>query len=75
MAIAKEPAPLRTITKAAVFLRDGFYWVAFEFDDGSKWSAPTESKLQAEFQTRDRIGDVVVLDGTPWLSPRQRPAK
>jgi hypothetical protein len=60
-------APLRTITKAQVVLRSGFYWQAFEFDDGSKWEARAASKLEADFQTRDRIGDVVLLSGSPLL--------
>ena len=73
----KPLTPLRRITKAEAVLRDGFYWVVFEFDDGSKWKAPAGSKLQALFQTRNRIGDVVLLDGTPWLRPnaKRRPAR
>jgi hypothetical protein len=63
------PAPVRIITKAEVVLRDGYYWAAFEFDDGSRWSEPSTSKLQAEFETRDRIGDAVLLGGSPLLRP------
>jgi hypothetical protein len=70
------PAPLRIITKAEVLLHEGYYWVAFEFEDGSKWSAPAESKLQAESQTRNRIGDVVLLGGSPWVrSGSKHPAR
>jgi len=63
------PAPLRMITKAEVLLRDGYYWVVFQFDDGSKWEEPSTSKLQAEFETRDRIGDAVLFGGSPLLRP------
>jgi hypothetical protein len=63
------PAPLRTITKAEVLLRKGYYWIAFEFDDGSTWATPAASKLHAEFETRDRIGDTVLLGGSPLSRP------
>src|SRR5204862_3902338 len=70
------PMPVRRITKAQVLIRAGYYWVAFEFDDGSKWEEPSTSKLQAEFETRDRVGDTVLLSGSPLLRPgHKHPAR
>jgi hypothetical protein len=69
-------AVTRKITSAYVLSRPDGYWVGFEFDNGTTHAERAASKEQAEFDTRDRVGDDVPLNGSPLLRPgNKHPAR
>ena len=67
--IPSRPMPTHKITAAYVLSRPDGYWMGFEFDDDTTYAERAASKEQAEFDTRDRIGDDVSVNGSPLLRP------
>jgi hypothetical protein len=62
------PRKTHKVTKTRVVpLRNGWYRVEFEFDDGYTDSAKLDSKEVAEFYTREQLGEEIAMGVNPLL--------
>jgi hypothetical protein len=68
----KAPALTHKITKAEVVEDDGGFGVYFEFDDGESGIIDASSRKEAEFYSRDRVGDDIPVGSHPFLLPAEK---